>query len=113
MRKLLLVVALAILAWIFVVPSCSTKFGCDAMSAAAHADSDECPPNAQAAAGYARWAAARLDTIKDEDPAVGLFYDEDGAEHRFVSGRDREAETALKVGREAGCLSQPGTVRCS
>jgi hypothetical protein len=92
-----------------VVPSCSTKFGCEAAPlAAARADNDECPTSAQAAAGNARWAAARFDTIKDEDLTVGLFYDADGTEHRFMSGRDREAETALKVGRKAGVFPSQG-----
>jgi len=108
MRKFLFVVVLAVLAWIFVVPSCSTKFGCDAAPAAAHAADAECPSDVEQAADDAAWAADRLDSIKDEHVTTGLFYDEDGHRHDFVSGRDDDAERAVEVGRDAGVFPDKG-----
>jgi len=107
-RKLLFVVVLATLAWVFVVPSCGTKFGCDAAPARAHADDASCPADSDQAADDAIWAAARLDTIKDEHVTTGLFYDEDGHQHDFVSGRDDDADRAVDIGRDAGVFPDRG-----
>lgn len=108
MRKLLSVVVFATLAWVFVVPSCGTKFGCDAASARAHADAASCPTDIGQAATDAAWAAARLDTIKDKHVTTGLFYDEDGHQHDFVSGRDDDADRTVDIGRDAGIFPDRG-----
>lgn len=56
MRKFVFVAALAILAWIVVVPSRSTEFGCEATGAIAHGEDGECPSSIEEAAGDAQWA---------------------------------------------------------
>ena len=104
MRKLVFVAALAVLAWIFIVPSCSTEFDCDAAGSTARADTDECPGSVEEAAGNAGWAAARFATIRDERLTVGLFYDPDGSRHRVESGKDSAAERANELLRELGNL---------
>jgi SCP1.201-like deaminase len=91
-RKFLLVAALAILAWIFVVPSCSTKFGCAAaVGASAHAGNGDCPDSLQEAAQDSVWAADRLLSVAGEDITTGLLYDEDGHEEKITSGRGGSA----------------------
>lgn len=80
MRKFLFIVVLLVLAWIFVVPSCSSKFGCSTSGAVAHADSADCPGGLDEAAGDAAWAAERIASIQDEPITTGLLYDEEGHE---------------------------------
>jgi hypothetical protein len=89
------VAGLAVLAWIFVVPSCSTRFGCAATGIDAYADSGSCPDNSQAAAQNAVWAADRIGAIADEDITTGLLYDEDGNEEKITSGRNGAYDSAL------------------
>jgi hypothetical protein len=95
---------LGVLAWIFVVPGCSTKFGCESAGAVAHADSDDCPSDIGDAAADSSWAAARLDTIKGEKPTVGLAYDENGTEHRYDSRKDATANRVNEILRDLGVL---------
>ena len=109
MREFVVWTGLAVLAWFFVVPSCSTSFGCEAAAAVAYADSDECPSDIDDAVGDAQWAAARLATIKDTKITTGLFYDEDGTEHTFTSGRDKDSDRATTLMQELGIV--PGNVR--
>jgi hypothetical protein len=90
-RKLLVAVAIGVLAWIFVVPSCSTTFGCESAPATAHADSGSCPDDIDDAAADADWAADRITTIKDDPITTGLLYDEDGTEHRIETGESGHA----------------------
>lgn len=106
MRKFLLVVVLGVLAWIFVVPSCSTEFGCEASGAVAHADDQGCPSNVGDAAGNSEWAADQLASINDEKITTGLFYDEDGARHSFVSG-ENDAEHVAEVLAKVGAPASP------
>jgi hypothetical protein len=105
-RKFLLVVVLSALAWIFVVPSCSTKFGCEASGAVAHADDQSCPSTMGEAAKDTGWAAAQFLSIKDDKITTGLFYDDDGIRHTFVSGEDG-AERAAEVLAEVGAPASP------
>ena len=102
MRKFVLVVVLAVLAWIFVVPSCSTQFDCAAAPATAHADDNECPSSLDAAANDRAWAAARLATIQDEDVTTGLLYDGDGGKVTLMSGKDSNSKLADKIIGELG-----------
>ncbi len=104
MRKFLLVATLIVLAWIFVVPSCSSEFGCEAAGASAHADDNECPADVAEAAGNAEWAAERLVTIADKRLTAGLFYDSDGSQHRVKSGKDSASQRANELLRELGRL---------
>ncbi len=97
MRKFLFVVVLGVLAWIFVVPSCSTEFGCESAGGArAYAGSGECPSSSQAAAQDADWAADRMRFIADDDITTGLLYDEDGNEEKITSGRGGAHELAVE-----------------
>ncbi|HEX4700909.1 MAG TPA: DddA-like double-stranded DNA deaminase toxin [Pseudonocardiaceae bacterium] len=75
----------------------TAKFGCVASAAAAHADSGECPTNATAAATDSRWAASRLAGISASKITTGLFYDEDGTEHTYVSGYDADADAVTNT----------------
>jgi SCP1.201-like deaminase len=84
-RKFVVAVVIAVLAWIFVVPSCSTTFGCESAPATAHADSGSCPDDIDDAAEDADWAADRIASIKDEPITTGLLYDEDGYEQELDS----------------------------
>jgi SCP1.201-like deaminase len=95
MRKFLLLAGFVILAWIFVVPSCSTKFGCAAFGADAYAGSSDCPDSVDAAARNATWAQDRIRSIADESITTGLLYDEDGNEEKITSGRNGAYESAL------------------
>lgn len=107
MRKFVFVAALAVLAWIFVVPSCSAQFGCAAVGPAAHADDNyQCPSTVDAAAGNAEWAADRLASIADQRQTTGLFYDEEGSEHEFDSSHDDAEELATEVLRQLGIVGQ-------
>lgn len=90
MRKWLWIIALAVLAWIFVVPSCSAKFGCEAAGATAHAASEDCPSSLRAAAGDPEWAAARIASIATEPITTGLLYDDDGTEIEIDSKQSGE-----------------------
>ncbi|TDQ01277.1 DddA-like double-stranded DNA deaminase toxin [Labedaea rhizosphaerae] len=109
MRKFLFIVALGVLAWIFVVPSCSTKFGCESAPAVANADSGDCPSDIEDAESDAVWAAARLDKIKGEKPTVGLAYDDDGTEQRYDSSKDATAKRVTEILRDLGVLPPRGT----
>jgi hypothetical protein len=61
MRRFLFVAGLAILAWIFVVPGCSDKFGCEAAGGSnALASDGDCPDSLQEAAQDSDWAADRM-----------------------------------------------------
>ena len=104
MRKFVLVAALITLAWIFLVPSCSSEFDCEAAGAIAHADDDECPSDVTEAAGDAEWAADRFATIADRKLTAGLFYDSKGSRHRVKSGKDSAADRANELLRELGRL---------
>jgi hypothetical protein len=98
MRKFLLLVALGVLAWIFMVPSCSTKFGCESASATAHADDGSCPESLDGAAHDQGWAAQRIASLpqrEEGDSTHGLLYDSDGNETSLESGESGpEYETA-------------------
>ncbi len=106
MRKFLFVAALAVLGWIFVVPSCSSEFGCDAAGTTAHAEGDGCPSDVNDAAGDAEWAADRLASIADKRQTTGLFYDEDGSEHEFDSSHDDDEDLATETLRQLGIVGQ-------
>jgi hypothetical protein len=73
----------------------------------AHADSGDCPTSIGAADGDAQWAANRWATIKDTKVTTGLFYDQDGAEHTYVSGEDSDATHAADVLRQVGAAASP------
>lgn len=67
----------------------TSRFGCQTDSAIAHADSDECPADIDAAAGDAEWAADRIATIpRTTSATTGLFYDVNGHETRYTSGQE-------------------------
>lgn len=83
----------------------NTKFGCQVAGAVAHADSGDCPTSIGAA--DAQWAAGRWATIKDAKVTTGLFYDQDGAEHTYVSGEDSEAAHGADILREVGAAASP------
>jgi hypothetical protein len=107
---LLFVGVFAVLAWIFIVPSCSTKFGCAAAGAVAYADSGSCPSNINAAAGDASWATDRLASIANQPQTAGLFYDKDGNERDFVSDQDSDEDTATQVMRDLGIVPANATL---
>ena len=95
--------ALAILAWVFVVPSCSAEFEC-ATSSTDAANGGTCPSGVEGAASSADWAADRLASIAEDPQTTGLFYDEDGNEHEFDSTHDDDEEAATRVLRELGIV---------
>jgi nucleic acid/nucleotide deaminase of polymorphic system toxin len=75
----------------------------------ANADSGEaCPDSVQQAASDEGWVRDRLASIKDKKVTTGVMYDEDGSSHQFGSGRDDDADTALKIGWNSGVFPQPG-----
>jgi hypothetical protein len=79
------------------------RFGCvGAGSGIAHADTADCPADFAAAEGDRRWAADRYDMIKNDKVTTGLFYDEDGTEHTFISGEDSDADLANQILRQTG-----------
>ncbi|TDP93917.1 DddA-like double-stranded DNA deaminase toxin [Labedaea rhizosphaerae] len=108
MRKLLFIVILGVLAWVFVVPSCSTKFGCESAPAVANADDRDCPSDIEDAGSDAEWAAARLEEIKGQKPTVGLAYDDEGTEQRYDSRKDATAARVNEILRELGVLPPRG-----
>jgi hypothetical protein len=78
-----------------------TAFGCQpAGRAVAHADSGDCPANIIDADGDAQWAADRWATIKAAKVTTGLFYDQDGHEHSFLSGEDTDTDLANHILRD-------------
>src|SRR5262245_5169695 len=91
------VVVLAAVLWLILnfvyAPSCG-RFACGYVpswwpqASAETANADGCPDNLTTAANDAEWAADRYESIKDTNITTGLFFDEDGTEHRFESGRD-------------------------
>jgi hypothetical protein len=99
--KAAVAVALVVMAWNVLVPSCSAPFGCEALGAA-HADDETCPTSIEGAVGDSAWAASRYETIKDRAETVGLAYDEDGTEHEFTSGEDDDADKAALLLRDRG-----------
>jgi hypothetical protein len=112
-RKFIVVAALGILAWVLVVPSCSTQFGCESAPAVANAAGGDCPSDIDDAESDATWAAARLDKIKDEKPTVGLAYDEDGTEHRYDSSKDATANRVDEIPRDLGVLPPHATTNAA
>jgi hypothetical protein len=90
-------------------PSCG-RFSCDyepSWLPQARADAG-CPDSIQQAVHDKRWIRDRLESIQEEKITTGILYDEDGMAHRFVSGRDDDATTALKVGQDAGIFPAGG-----
>jgi hypothetical protein len=87
----------------------SIRFGCRTSNATAHADTGDCPTSADAADRDPRWAAGRWATIKDAKVTTGLFYDQDGNEHQFTSGEDREADRVSQILHDAGVAFPRGT----
>jgi hypothetical protein len=94
-RKFVFIVALAVVAWVFVVPSCGAQFGCDSGSgalAAARAEGEEgCPADLEAAAQDAVWAAARAEELSGKPLTTGLLYrdgDTSGTEIESGTGSD-------------------------
>lgn len=79
---------------------------CEAAGAVARADDESCPASAGEAADNASWAAARWESIRERPPTVGLFYDEDGTQHEYVSGKDG-AERTAEVLAEVGAAASP------
>lgn len=81
----------------------TTRFGCSASGAVAHADTNGCPASIQQAAADPQWAAARLATIPRTGTATtGLYYDPDGHETRFSSGEDTGADRVNQVLHQVG-----------
>lgn len=108
MRKFVFVVVLGVLAWIFVVPSCSTKFGCEAAGYVAHADSGSCPSSLDEAAQDRAWADARIAGLPQPDKGDrtnGLLYESDGEPIELESGEsgdEYEAAEGFLRGRAGG-----------
>ena len=108
-----IVVAVAVL-WLLLnfvyAPSCG-RFGCSYVPSwwpQAHAGTvDACPANTGAAANDRNWAADRYATIKDKDPTVGLFYDEDGTEHTITSGGEALSGRIDALLRASGRVDMP------
>lgn len=108
--------------WIFIVPSCSTKFDCEATGAVAQADdgSADCPANLDQAISDAPWAAARIAAINAEIDANpgryvkrythGELYEQDGTAHSYDSGQDADADSAEQVGRSIRVFGPVGRV---
>src|SRR6266498_2693290 len=91
-------------------PSCG-RFACSYVPSwwpQASADSgDSCPDGIQAAASDAGWAADRYESIKDSTITTGVFFDEDGTEHRFDSRRDDDSERVLSTLYDIGVVQPP------
>jgi hypothetical protein len=85
----------------------ATTFGCQTSGTVAHADSTDCPTSIGAADSDAHWAANRWATIKDAKVTTSLYYDQDGAEHTYVSGEDADATHAADVLRQVGSAASP------
>lgn len=85
----------------------TTRFGCQASAAVAHADSGDCPSGIDTAATSSQWAGGRWDTIKGQKVTTGLFYDQDGNEHTYSSGEDSDATHAADVLRQVGAAASP------
>lgn len=99
-----IVVAVAVL-WLLLnfvyAPSCG-RFACSYVpswwpQAQADTIAGGCPDGLKGAATDAGWAADRMSSIADEKVTTMLAYDEDGAEHRFVSGRDADEANVVKT----------------
>jgi type IV secretory pathway TrbL component len=89
----LVLVALVVFGIYFVVTHYNgnaNRFGCGVVGyGVAHASSGDCPANINAAAKDAQWAADRIATIPRATTATtGLFYDVDGSETRYTSGKE-------------------------
>lgn len=70
---------------------------------------DACPDDITAAASDATWAAARLESIAGRKVTTGLAYDEDGAEHTYISGeQDEHYKRAIRVLQEVGAKPSRG-----
>jgi SCP1.201-like deaminase len=114
LSSLIGLLVLAAVLWLLLnfvyAPSCG-RFSCDyepAWLPQAQADAG-CPDSIRQAVHDERWLRDRLESIQDEKITTGVLYDEDGMAHRFVSGRDDAAATALKVGQDAGIFPAGGT----
>lgn len=89
------------------------RFGCgwtprfNVGAPTAEAASDGCPSSVNAAASDAEWARDRADSIEGKHVTTGLAYDEDGFEHRFVSGQDRDAAKVAEALRQLGFPTDP------
>jgi hypothetical protein len=87
----------------------TSKFGCQASGAVAHADNGVCPNSLAAAAGDSQWAAQRIASIpRTATTTTGLLYDPDGHETRYTSEQDSDSDAALNVGRQAGAFPSKG-----
>ena len=87
----------------------AANFGCNvAAGDVAHAATGGCPDSVAQADSNAQWAGTRIDTIKDERVTTGLFYDEDGHEHKYDSSQNSDSDTALQVGRQLGVFPKVG-----
>jgi hypothetical protein len=110
------VVVLAATLWLLLnfvyAPGCG-RFSCSYEPSwwpRAEADAGgRCPGSWQEAVGDEGWLRDRLESISDTKITTGLAYDEDGELTTFVSGRDEDAETALKAGWGSGAI--PPNVR--
>lgn len=92
-------------------PSCG-RFACSYVpswwpQAAANTGGDVCPDDITAAANDARWAAARIEAIKDAKLTTGLFYDPDGTEHRITSGHEDVSARVEDLLRSSGKVAMP------
>lgn len=85
-----------------------TTFGCQPSEAVATAGSGDCPTSIREAAVDPRWAADRWATIKNDKITTGLFYDQDGNEHEFISGEDTDAARVSQILRAAHVAFPPG-----
>lgn len=114
------IVVMAAVLWFLLnflyAPSCG-RFSCSYEPAwwprAAADAGDGCPGSWQEAIDDEQWLRDRLESVSDKKITTGIAYDEAGEPTTFVSGRDDAAQTALKVGRDAGVLAQnvrPGVV---
>jgi len=107
-------VVMAAVLWLLLnfvyAPSCG-RFGCSYVPSwwpQAVADSgDGCPDGIDGAATDAEWAADRYESIKDATVTTGLFFDEDGTEHRIESGRDDNSERVLSTLYDLGVVQPP------
>jgi nucleic acid/nucleotide deaminase of polymorphic system toxin len=99
------IVVLAAVLWALLnfvyAPSCG-RFSCSYVpswwpQAQADTIAGSCPDGLRGAATDAGWAADRIASISDEKVTTMLAYDQDGAEHRFASAEDANAEKVVKV----------------
>lgn len=86
-------------------PSCG-RFACSYVPSwwpqAQAATASGCPDGLKGAATDAGWAADRIESIQGEKVTTMLAYDEDGAEHRYVSAADADEKLVIKTLQELG-----------